>query len=204
MKELKIPLSIEDISDLKIGEIVNLTGDIWTCRSGVCKRIVDEKQPFPLDSNINNVLLHSGPIVKVEAENQYKLKAISITTGVRFNKWEPEIIEKLNMRAIISKGRVGKETKEAMKKFGCIHLSRTGTFAGAFALKVDQIKSVDWLDLGIPEALWLFEFNSFGPFIVETDINGNSYYDQINKELESRIPLIYRKLGIEDYQYSEK
>ncbi|KJS88373.1 MAG: hypothetical protein JM58_00975 [Peptococcaceae bacterium BICA1-8] len=204
MKELRIPLSIEDISDLKIGDIVNLTGDIWTCRSGVCKRIVDEKQPFPLDSNINNVLLHSGPIVKVEAENQYKLKAISITTGVRFNKWEPEIIEKLNMRAIISKGRVGKETKEAMKKFGCIHLSRTGTFAGAFALKVNKIKSVDWLDLGIPEALWLFEFNNFGPFIVETDIYGNSYYDQINKELESRIPLIYRRLGIENYQYSEK
>ena len=204
MKEFKLPLSFEDIAGLQVGELVTISGGIWTGRSGVCKKIVDERTPFPLDTSQYNVALHSGPIVKLHADNTYTPKAISITTGVRFNAWEPQIIEQLHMRAIISKGRVGKETKEAMKKFGCVHLSRTGTFAGAFALKVKKVISVNWLELGNPEALWLFDFDRLGPLVVETDIHGTSYYDSVTSDWDIKIPQAYRRLGIEGFNFAEK
>lgn len=204
MKRLEAPLSYDDIADLKAGDMVYISGDIFTARSGFYRKLIEQGLPFPLDPTQNNVMLHSGPIIKKEGENNFKLKAISITTSVRFNKWEPEVIEKLGLRAIIAKGRVGKETREAMQRFGCVHLCRTGTFAGAFALKVTEIKSVDWLDLGLPEALWNFHFEDFGPLVVETDIYGNSCYDEVSEQLEPKIESFYQRLGIDGYKYAEK
>lgn len=203
MKELQVPLSFEDVAALRVGDMVMVNGDVFTSRSGFYKKLLTEKEPFPLDPAKNNVMLHSGPIIK-RVDDWYEVAAISITTSVRFNKWEPEVIEKLGLRAIIAKGRVGRETREAMKRFGCVHLCRTGTFAGAFARRVRQIKSVDWLDLGLPEALWNLEFEGFGPLIVETDIYGNSCYDEIGRGLESKITEAYRELGIDGFEFAEK
>lgn len=204
MKLLHVPLSYDDIAGLKAGDIVYVSGDIFTSRSGFFRKYVDQRIPFPLDAKHNNVMLHSGPIIKKEDNGNYRLHAISITTSVRFNKWEPQVIEELGLRAIIAKGRVGKETREAMRRFGCVHLCRTGTFAGAFALKVSGINSVHWLDLGLPEALWNFRFVEFGPLIVETDIYGNSVYDGVGEQLQPRIPEAYAKLGIEGFRFAEK
>jgi tartrate/fumarate subfamily iron-sulfur-dependent hydro-lyase beta chain len=204
MKKLRAPLRYEDIADLRAGDMVLISGDIFTTRSRFYKKFIEQGLPFPLDPKQNNVMLHSGPIIKKEGEGKFSLKAISITTSVRFNKWEPEAIEKLGLRAIIAKGRVGKETREAMQKFGCVHLCRTGTFAGAFARKVTEINSVHWLDLGLPEALWNFHFEDFGPLVVETDIYGNSCYDNVGENIEQKIHNSYRKLGIENFEFAEK
>lgn len=203
MKQLHAPLSLEDVSALKAGDMVIISGDIFTARSGFYRKLLTDKEPFPLDPAKNNVMLHSGPIIK-RIGDWYEVAAISITTSVRFNKWEPEVIEKLGLRAIIAKGRVGRETREAMKRFGCVHLCRTGTFAGAFARRVRRVKNADWLDLGLPEALWNLEFEDFGPLIVETDTHGNSCYDVIGKDLEPKIAQAYRELGIEDFEFAEK
>ncbi|MDR0616888.1 MAG: fumarate hydratase C-terminal domain-containing protein [Synergistaceae bacterium] len=203
MRHLNAPLCLEDVEALHAGDIVEISGDIFTSRSGFYRKLIAEGQPFPLDPLENNVMLHSGPIIKKE-NGWYKVNAISITTSVRFNKWEPSVIERLGLRAIIAKGRVGRETKEAMRRLGCVHLCRTGTFAGAFALKVKEIKSVDWLDLGLPEALWNFRFESFGPLVVETDVYGVSCYDEVGHQISLKINEAYRKLGIEGFEFAEK
>lgn len=204
IKQLRVPLTYEDVAELHAGDIVMISGNIFTGRSGFCHKLIDQKTPFPLDTKVNNVLLHSGPIIGKDANGDYKVNAISITTSVRFNKWEPEIIKQLGLRAIIAKGRVGKETRKAMQEFGCVHLCRTGTFAGAFALNVKKIQNVNWLDLGLPEALWNFQFEKFGPLIVETDIYGNSVYDQVGDSLEPKVMAAYQKLGIENFSFAEK
>jgi fumarate hydratase subunit beta len=204
MKYLNAPLSYEDVAALHAGDIVTISGDIFTSRSGFYRKLVTEGNRFPLDKGKNNVMLHSGPIIKKENNGEFKVSAISITTSVRFNKWEPGVIEQLGLRAIIAKGRVGKETRDAMRKYGCVHLCRTGTFAGAFALKVQKINSVDWLDLGLPEALWNLQFKDFGPLIVETDIYGISCYDEVGDQLAPKINEAYRKLGILGFEFAEK
>jgi fumarate hydratase subunit beta len=85
-----------------------------------------------------------------------------------------------------------------------VHLSRTGTFAGAFALKVKEIKDVHFLDLGLPEALWVFDFDDLGPLVVETDIYGNSVYDSVQEKFESELASFYEALGITGFEYAEK
>lgn len=204
MKNLRAPLSYEDIADLRAGDIVMISGDIYTGRSGYFKKIFDEKVPFPLDPKKNNVMLHSGPIIGRDENGNFKPNAISITTSVRFNRWEPENIARFGLRAIIAKGRVGKETRVAMQKYGCVHLCRTGTFAGPFALRITKINDVHWLDLGLPEALWNFHFEEFGPLIVETDILGNSVYDDVSLSVDGTVARCYRELGIESFQFAEK
>lgn len=204
MKYLQAPLSYEDVAGLHAGDLVMISGDIFTGRSGFYKKTFDQGVPFPLDPAKNNVMLHSGPIIGKDEKGEFKPNAISITTSVRFNKWEPENIERLGLRAIIAKGRVGHETREAMQRLGCVHLCRTGTFAGAFAMRITEIKSVHWLDLGLPEALWNFHFEGFGPLVVETDIYGKSAYDMVGEQVDSRIDDCYRSLGIESFQFAEK
>jgi len=204
MKKLTVPLSDEDIAQLHAGDLLSISGNIWTCRSGFYRKYLDEGEPFPFDNTQNNVLMHSGPIIKTEPDGGYKVRAISITTSVRFDKWEPDVIESLRLKAIIAKGRVGQNTRKAMQKFGCVHLSRTGTFAGAFALKVKEIVAGYWLDLGLPEALWLFRFEDFGPLVVETDIYGVSVYDKIAEDFNSKLPMYYKRLGIDGFGFKEK
>jgi L(+)-tartrate dehydratase beta subunit len=204
MKKLTVPLSREDITQLHAGDLVSISGNIWTCRSGFYRKYIEEGVAFPYDSTQNNVLMHSGPIIKTEPDGSHRVRAISITTSVRFDHWEPTVIESLQMRAIIAKGRVGKNTREALTRFGCVHLSRTGTFAGAFALKVKKIVDVNWLDLGLPEALWLFRFEDFGPLVVETDVHGVSVYDKIAEDFNSNLPMYYKRLGIDGFEFNEK
>lgn len=201
---LRIPLSESDVCDLKCGDVVSLTGMLWTCRSRFHIRVVEENILPPIDTRrLCNVMLHSGPIV-AKVTGEWQLRSISITTSIRFDKWEPDAIERLGLRAIVGKGRVGQKTIDAMKKFGCIHLVRTGVFAGAFALKVERVQAAHWLDIGGPEALFVFEVRDFGPLIVEADIQGRSLYQEIGKEIDAKIPEIYRDLSVEDVVYRQK
>jgi fumarate hydratase subunit beta len=200
---LKIPLSESDISRLRVGEIVTLTGTLWTCGSRFHIRVVEEEVPPPIDTAAYNVMLHGAPIV-TNLEGCWKLKAQAITTSIRFERWEPEAIERLELRAIIGKGRVGERTLSAMKKFGCIHLIRSGLFAGPYATMVERIKEVHWLDLGKAEAIWVIEVKGFGPLIVEADITGKSLYKAVGKGIDETIPGIYKKLSVEDVVYHEK
>ncbi len=200
---LNIPLSEEDVQGLRCGDIVYLNGVVWTCRSRFHIRVAEEKILPPVDTRVYNVMLHSGPNMGM-VDGAWKLRALSITTSIRFEKWEPEAIERLGLRAIVGKGRVGRATRKAMKKFGCVHLIRTGVFSGAYAAMVERVKEAHWLDLGGPESLFVLEVNDFGPLIVEADIHGDSLYDEIGKKIDAHIPGLYRELSVEDVFYHEK
>jgi tartrate/fumarate subfamily iron-sulfur-dependent hydro-lyase beta chain len=200
---LKTPLSREDVEKLRVGDVVTLTGHLFTCRSQFHIHFIDEGHIPPFDSKQYHVMSHTGPIMEKAGEG-WKVRAISVTTSIRFNKWEPEAIRRLGLRAIIGKGKVGKETREALKEFGCIHLARTGAFSGPYATMVESVEGVHWLELGRPEATWLLRVKDFGPLVVEADTKGNCLFDEIGDRVNARIPEIYRKLGIEGLEFAEK
>lgn len=200
---LNAPLTKEDVEDLKVGDIVTLTGSLFTCRSQFHIYFIDEGHIPPFDPKKFNVMIHSGPIMEKIGEG-WKVRGLSVTTSIRFNKWEPEVIQKLGLRAIIGKGKVGKETREALQEYGCIHLARTGAFSGAYATQVESVEGVHWLELGRPEATWLLRVKNFGPLVVEADINGNCLFDEISDRVNARVTEIYRKLGIEGLEFAEK
>ena len=88
-------------------------------------------------------------------------------------------------------------TMEAMKKFGAVYCAFTGG-AGALAGKaIKRVISVDWLDLGIPEALWVLEVENFGPLIIAIDSHGNNIYLDVAKKVDNNRKIIYRKIESE-------
>lgn len=91
-----------------------------------------------------------------------------------------EFIHKFKIKMMIGKGGMGIKTAEALKKFKAVYCSLTGG-AGVFVAKaIEKVEKVEWLDLGMPEAVWFFKVSEFGPMIVTMDSYGGNLYDEIN------------------------
>lgn len=200
---LKTPLSREDVEILRVGDIVTISGYIFTSRSQFHIRFIDNGHIPPLNNSQHNVMIHSGPIMEKVGE-KWKMRAMSVTTSIRFDKWESEVIRRLGLRAIIGKGKVGRDTQGALCKYGCVHLGKTGAVGGAYATMVEKIEGVLWLELGLPEATWILRVKDFGPLVVTADTKGNSFFEDMSDHINSQARKIYRKLGIEDFTFAEK
>ena len=200
---LKTPLRKKDIDLLKAGDVVMITGTLFTTRSQFHIHFIDNGHIPPFDPRKNNVMLHSGPLVEKVGDG-WQVRAMSVTTSIRFDKWEPEAIRRLGLRAIIGKGKVGDGTRAALRKYGCVHLGKTGIFGGPLAAKVEAVENVHWMELGLPEATWILRIKDFGPFIVTADTKGNCLFDGVSSHVNEQMTAIYRKLGIEAFEFEEK
>ncbi len=179
---LKTPLREEDVRKLNIGDIVYLDGIIYTGRDEVhihALELAKEGKNPPVDFK-NMVLFHCGPLMKKYGE-EWKVIAAGPTTSSRMNGLEPEFIERFGVRAIIGKGGMSGPTVEAMQKHGAVYLAMTG---GAAALAADSFKKVhgvEWIEFGMPEAIWILEAENLGPLVVGIDAHGNSIYENVDE-----------------------
>ena len=197
MKTLTIPLTEEEIRGLTLGETVYLTGEFYTARDEAHMRALEhleEGKELPVDFR-DKAVFHCGPIMR-KLNGKWELVAAGPTTSTRMNTLEPEFIEKLGPRAIIGKGGMGKETLKAMEKFGCVYLAITGGAAVLAAKGIRNVRGVEWLDLGMPEALWIFEGENFGPLIVAMDAHGNSLFENVEAKVKENAEKIKMKLGL--------
>jgi len=83
-----------------------------------------------------------------------------------------------------------------MQKYGAIYGAFTGGAAVLAAKAIKNVRSVEWPDLGMPEALWIFETEEFGPLTVAIDSHGNNLFEDVKKKTEESRKAIYEKLGI--------
>ncbi|RBQ23577.1 hypothetical protein ALNOE001_08610 [Candidatus Methanobinarius endosymbioticus] len=177
MKELTTPVQFEDIKDLKAGDVVNISGKIITARDQAHKRLI-EKGKDEIPCNLKGaVIFHAGPIITKDDNSGFKMIAIGPTTSMRMNPYEKEVIE-MGVKVIIGKGGMDEIVAKSLKSEGAIYLVAVG---GCAALYVDSIKEIDkvnWLDLGMPEALWELNVENFGPLIVAMDSHGNSLFNK--------------------------
>jgi fumarate hydratase subunit beta len=197
MKTLTIPLKEDVIRGLKLGEVVYLTGEFYTARDEAhmtALEYLEEGKPLPVDFK-DKAIFHCGPIMR-KLNGEWELVAAGPTTSTRMNTLEPEFIEKLGPRAIIGKGGMGKETGKAMEEFGCVYLAITGGAAVLAAKGIKKVKGVEWLDLGMPEALWILEGETFGPLIVAMDTHQNSLFENIEAEVKKNAQKVKKKLQI--------
>ena len=163
--KIKLPAEKKDIEKLKAGDIVYLTGKIFTARDTAHAKTLTT--PFPFKEI--DTIYHCGPIVK-----DGKLVSAGPTTSSRMNKYTPEII-KQGIRIIVGKGGMDSEVTSALKGKG-VYLSMTGG-CGALAVKFLKISDQKWKELGMAESLWLFNAKEFGPLIVGIDSHGCSLYE---------------------------
>jgi len=192
VKRLTTPLKEEIVRDLNLGDIVYITGTIYTARDETHLKLLEEGSPVDLEGS---VIFHCGPIVRKKDE-VWEIVAAGPTTSSRMNSLEPETIKRFKIRGIIGKGGMDTGTLKAMEGYGCVYLAITGGAALLAANAVTKVETVYWLDLGMPEAMWVFCVKDFGPLVVAMDAKGESIYANIDKLVQKRLLRIEKELNL--------
>ncbi len=183
MINLKPPLCQEDIKNLKIGDLVQISGRIITARDEAYERILEfyeKEKKLPIDLE-GEIIYHCGPLVKQENKN-WKIIAAGPTTSARLDDMQVDFVEKTGVKALIGKGGIGKKIVPEISSLGCIYLSYTGGAAALAAESIIGVKNLFWEDLGLPEALWVLKVENFGPLTVAVDTFGENLYKDSNRK----------------------
>lgn len=183
-KVINTPISYDDIKNLRVGDTIYLTGVLVTGRDDVHHRVVHEGLECPFDFD-SMAILHAGPIIKEEPEKNTMI-SIGPTSSIRMEADAAAFIEKTGLRLIVGKGGMGEKTSNACKEFGAIHCVYPGGCAVSAATHVEEIETVYWRELGMPEALWVMRVKEFGPLIVSIDSEGNNMFLENKKYYASR------------------
>lgn len=193
--KLKTPISEEDIRKLKVNDTIYITGTMFTARDEAHHRALEfyrEGKELPLDLQ-GLAVFHCGPIVK-KKDDEWFIVAAGPTTSTRMDLFEDEFIKNFKVRVVIGKGGMGKKTTDAMKKYGAVYGAFTGGAAVLAAKAIKNVKSVEWYDLGMPEAMWVLDVEEFGPLTVAIDAHGNNLFEEVQKSVEGTRQKIYEKL----------
>lgn len=192
---LKTPVSAADIAGLRLGDVVYLNGTVYTGREGVYKRVVDEGAALPVDpATVGNVNFHCSPAAAVRDDGSYNVGAVTATASFRFAKWLDRWFEISGAKVIIGKGGMSQEDyKRYFVPNGAVYLTTVGYGTGALLGRgVKKVRAVHWpKELGIAQAMWILEVESFGPFIVASDLQGNSLFDRENAKIAENLPAAY-------------
>ncbi len=141
-------------------------------------------------------LYHCGPLVK-KTDGEWTVLAAGPTTSMRMESFEDEVIRNLGVRLVIGKGGMDEKTSKAMKEHGAVYGAFTGGAAVLASRFIKRVKNVEWLDLGMPEAVWTFEVDKFGPLIVCMDSCGNNLYAKVRMEAEKNKPKIISSFKVQ-------
>ena len=197
-KILTTPISAEDLADIKIADVIYLSGHIVTCRDVPHRRVVEEGRELPLDIR-GGAILHAGPIIRKTGDKNFEMVSVGPTTSMRMEKFEREFIAKTGVRLIVGKGGMGEGTMSGCKEFGAIHCVFPAGCAVVAATQVEQIESADWTELGMPETLWKCRVKEFGPLIVSIDAHGNNLFEQnkvkFNEKKDAALAEILPQVG---------
>ena len=172
---LQTPLTEEAVRNLKAGDVVLLSGTVFTGRDAVHKYLHKGGDVPVLKGS---VLYHCGPVV-LEKDGKYRVMAAGPTTSIREEPYQAAVIEKYGIKAVIGKGGMGAETLAACKKFGCVYLHAIGGAAQIYAACVKDVPRVFLKDeFGSPEAVWEMQVENF-PAVVTMDSHGRSLHAEV-------------------------
>ena len=173
--EIKVtaPLTKEDAQKLKAGDIVKITGTVYTARDAAHKRMIEDHNKtgkFPFDME-NAVIYYAGP---APAKPGSVIGPAGPTTSYRMDSYAPFLMDH-GQTGMIGKGARNQQVIDSMKKNKAVYFAATG---GAAALISSHIKSAEVIayeDLGA-EAIRRLYVEDF-PAIVVIDTEGNNLYE---------------------------
>lgn len=182
------PLTEAQMRSLKVGDIVLIRGDIYTGRDAVHARLMTTPPPFDLDGQI---LYHCGPVM-LKQSDEWVVKAAGPTTSAREEPYQAHVIKTYGVRAVIGKGGMGAKTLAGLKDFGAVYLHGIGGAAQFYARTMKKVLGVEWMDLGIPEAMWKIRVEDFAA-IVTMDAHGNSLHAGVERETGEKLESVAAK-----------
>jgi fumarate hydratase class I len=170
------PISEGQIRKLKVGDVVLLNGEMHTGRDAFHHHLLTHDSPVDLNGA---ALYHCGPVA-LKNGDKWTLTAAGPTTSIREEPYQGDIIKKFGIRAVIGKGGMGAKTLAALKDHGAVYLNAIGGAAQYYSRCITDVKGVDFLEFGIPEAMWHIVVKDF-PAIVTMDSHGNSLHADVEK-----------------------
>ena len=178
---IKIPADKDEIKKLHVGDVIYVTGKIFTARDEAHHMMLEkDKDCLPFDPS-EMALFHCGPLMKKE-KDKWQVVSAGPTTSSRMEIFEDKFIEKFGINIIIGKGGMGERTEKALQKHTGVYTAYTGGAGALAADKVEEVPGVYWLEeLGMPEAAWIFKVKEFGPLVVAIDSHGESIYRNLKK-----------------------
>lgn len=192
---LQLPIDDTAIEALSPGDIVFLNGTIYTAREGVYDRVLVRRQELPVDlAGITNANFHCSPAAAVNDNGDYTIGGVTATASFRFSRYLADWLDLTGTRIVIGKGGMPVDDyRQILAPRRAIYLTTVGYGTGALLGRgVQRVNQVHWLDeLGIAQALWLFDVKQFGPFIVDSDLAGNSLFAQHGEQINRNIRKLY-------------
>jgi fumarate hydratase class I len=174
---LRAPLTEADVRALKVGDVVMVSGPMFTGRDAVHSHLMKHEPPVDMRGS---VLYHCGPVVVKEGES-WRVTAAGPTTSIREEPYQGDIIKRYGIRAVIGKGGMGAKTLAALKEYGAVYLNAIGGAAQFYARSIKKVDGVSLLEFGTPEAMWHLTVEDF-PAIVTMDAHGHSLHKDIEQE----------------------
>ena len=171
---LTAPLTEAQMRALKVGDVVLISGEMFTGRDNVHAYLMKNPPPFDLHGA---VLYHCGPVMLKEGE-RWTVKAAGPTTSMREEPYQADVIKRYGVRAVIGKGGMGPKTLAALKEYGAVYLNGIGGAAQFYARTVEEVLGVSLMEFGIPEAMWRLRVKGFAA-IVTMDAHGASLHADV-------------------------
>ena len=170
------PLTEEAVRALKIGDVVLISGEIYTGRDNVHSYLMKNAPPVDLRGA---AIYHCGPVM-LQQGGEWVTKAAGPTTSIREEPYQHHVIREYGLRAVIGKGGMGAKTLAAMKDSGAVYLHAIGGAAQFYARAVEKVLGVHLMEFGIPEAMWRLRVKNFLT-IVTMDAHGNSLHADVEE-----------------------
>jgi L(+)-tartrate dehydratase beta subunit len=192
---LTLPASTEDLAKLEIGTVVYLTGRVFTAREGVYKRAVEDGVPLPVPpAELGTANFHCSPAASIGDDGTLNVGAVTATASFRFAKWLDGWFKVSGCNVIIGKGGMSSETyKSAFLPNNAIYLTTVGYGTGALLGRgIKTVVAAHWVEeLGLAQGMWVLDVENFGPFLVESDLQGNSLFERENAKIAENIDKLY-------------
>ncbi len=173
MKKITLPLTDEDIKDLKAGDSVLLTGTMITGRDAAHKRLYELAQKgeeLPVDIK-GEIIYYVGP---APAKPGYAVGPAGPTSSYRMDKYAPRLLD-MGLKGMIGKGARNQEVIDAIIRNKGIYFAAIGGTAALIAKSIKSDEIICYEDLGT-EAVRRYTVEDF-PCIVVIDSEGNNVYE---------------------------
>jgi len=172
--KVETPLSLDAAKKLKAGDIVHITGTIYSARDAAHERLskaIAKGQPLPFDIK-DSIIYYLGPTPEREGQ---VIGSAGPTTSSRMDKYTPELI-RLGLKGMIGKGKRSKEVIDAMKEEGAVYFAAVGGCGALLSKSIKESQVIAYEDLGT-EAIRKLTVENF-PAIVVIDSQGNNLYER--------------------------
>ncbi len=179
--ELTLPLTEDAVRALKVGDVVYLTGEIFTT-AGIPTHdrllsCLEGAEPLPFDM-AGGALFHLGSLNEEDEDGNLRILYMNPTTSTRFNGHMPRLIPGLGLRATGGKGGLSAPSARAMAETGCVYLSFLGGGAEIITAGIREVTGIGWPEMISHYRIARIEVERLGPLTVGIDAHGNSIYDE--------------------------